>query len=569
MVLFALSPIVAPENIILNSFDVQDGPSVTENDKRLYTIQASIQSKEVHPRVFSGFKKLIIALLYTGLSIGVQLNSSINGSVIVDLANKYRISITEATCTMTIFMCGMATNVTICGPLTELHGRKNIVCYSTFISGLVTLCATFVNNFGGYMAFRFFAGFFGAPALLVAGSVIKDLFNDKQRAYALLLVSVLIGSMPAVGGIAARSALEHNIIKNLNQINLIPGLIITIFGILAILFVRETYIPVINKRLEKKVNRSKSTKRRLVEHFNLELAHNLDHKKNDSPIEGPENGQVTIKAVADENSASENHSIIIRADMNIEKDQSKGYVNMLLRKLLLPYRFLADPLLMTLTIISSYYSGSMYLHVTNFPSIIKEYHNNSRVNNTNNIVSPDIVGIAFTIGLASFGSCLLFLCSYIYSAMITTHKEAIPELKLLPLLLGAILITSSSAVIYCTDVYFSNLNQIFIAQILHGAGFFLTQQSVFLYIMEIYGQKSASACSLMLLFRNLIGGLIPLFGSQIIFMYNNKAFLIFGIINIVFAVIVGLTIAFGYKIRKTLKHCVVQTRYKNYENSSA
>ncbi|KAK9447547.1 major facilitator superfamily domain-containing protein [Limtongia smithiae] len=95
-------------------------------------------------------------------------------------------------------------------PLSELYGRKYVICSSTFIYAMFNLACSLSQNTPSFLAFRFLGGFLGSAAMVVGGGVIQDTFPRERMgtvssAFALgPLLGPNLG--PIIGGFMAENA---------------------------------------------------------------------------------------------------------------------------------------------------------------------------------------------------------------------------------------------------------------------------------------------------------------------------------------------------------------------------
>lgn len=597
MRLFKNSPVLKVENINISQVaETQPssnscGPPTTE-----LIIQVNSQSVEQNPRKFVSLKKFLIVFVYTCFSIGVQLSSSITGILIFEIAEHYNTTIWKASLPTPVFLFGMGINIVICGPLTELHGRKNVVCISTFCSGVLTTGSAFIENFDAYLVTRFVAGILGAPASLAGGAVIHDLYDEKGGLYVLLFMSICISSMPSLAGVFAKKSIEWGLINSVNLINLVPGTIIIIFGILSIWAVDETYLPVKTKRLVRHINRHESFKKRIIREFSIYRS--MDETENftqqssnlrvsqilpkDSHVSITEydadaNMEITTKGLSKSEISLDSadpdlKNVLFKSSMEKQEIANNGYFGNLRVKLLFPYKLLGEGLVMMLNFFCAYFTGSMYFFVTSLPSFIqKKYSDDEDIaNNLNRIekktefLNPKNLGSIFTLGLVFLGGGVLLTYSIIFTNQIVKTKQYLPEMRLIPLLIGSFLISIATFLTYFSGKNFQNYIYILIAEFLHGAGYYLAQQSIIIYLVDIYNENSASACSLYFVFRNFISGIVPFVGNTMILYTQNKGFLGIAIFDSVIFLSMIFIIIKGYVFRMKMEYCIIKSKFKEF-----
>ena len=118
-----------------------------------------------------------------------------------ELQDKFAISYSQVNWTVAIPALGLATGPLFWSSFADIYGRRIIFIIGTVISLASTVGAGGANNYGGYMAARFFQGFGVSPAATVGMAVIGDLFFEYERGQKLGLWVLAIDSGLLVGPI--------------------------------------------------------------------------------------------------------------------------------------------------------------------------------------------------------------------------------------------------------------------------------------------------------------------------------------------------------------------------------
>lgn len=169
--------------------------------------------------------------------------SSIFSSSTGAVAHHFGVSVEVSTLSTSLYVLGYAFGPLIWGPFSELQGRKlpilvGMFGFSVFCFG----CAT-AKDLQTLMITRFFTGFFGSCPLAVVAAVFADMFDNTQRGVAVVIFSsmVFMGPMlgPFIGGFIQTSYLGWR--WNLY----LPGIMGSFAMILILLFMHETYAPVV------------------------------------------------------------------------------------------------------------------------------------------------------------------------------------------------------------------------------------------------------------------------------------------------------------------------------------
>jgi DHA1 family multidrug resistance protein-like MFS transporter len=116
----------------------------------------------------------------------LKLSASLNSSVLIALfstasipgiIDKFHVSQSTATLGLSLYVIGYGTGPIIFSPLSEIPsiGRRPIYIITLFIFIALQVPTLYANNIHTLLAMRFFAGFFGSPALATGGATIQDM----------------------------------------------------------------------------------------------------------------------------------------------------------------------------------------------------------------------------------------------------------------------------------------------------------------------------------------------------------------------------------------------------------
>ena len=146
---------------------------------------------------------LILGLLsmLTPLAIDMYLPSF--GSIASDLhVSKERIQTTLA-----LFTMGFAVGQLLWGPLSDSYGRKPTIIVGVIVAAVIALWLTQVGELYHFYILRFLQGFFGSAPAVVAGALLRDLFN--KEAFSKMMSMIMLVTMvaplvaPILGGYIA------------------------------------------------------------------------------------------------------------------------------------------------------------------------------------------------------------------------------------------------------------------------------------------------------------------------------------------------------------------------------
>ncbi|KAF5373395.1 hypothetical protein D9757_009759 [Collybiopsis confluens] len=175
--------------------------------------------------------------------------SSMLAPALPEIASKYGVTSPTMTALMlSIFLIPFALGPLVLAPLSEMYGRTWILHLGTFFSLAFNLGCAFSPSAGSFICFRFLTGLSGSAPIAIGGGSISDLFHERERASAMAIYSVgpLIG--PAVGPIAGGFIAQKIAPK---WVFIILSALCGLLLLLGVLFLRETYAPVIQLQISK------------------------------------------------------------------------------------------------------------------------------------------------------------------------------------------------------------------------------------------------------------------------------------------------------------------------------
>ena len=169
---------------------------------------------------------LILGLLsmLTPLAIDMYLPSF--GDIAQDLSvPKERIQTTLA-----LFTLGFAFGQLLWGPLSDSFGRKLMILIGVLVAAFIALMLTQVDNIIHFYFLRFLQGFFGSAPAVVAGALLKDLFN--KEAFSKMMSMVMMVTMiaplvaPILGGYLADQFHWHSIFYLLSGLGFLSAFLV-------------------------------------------------------------------------------------------------------------------------------------------------------------------------------------------------------------------------------------------------------------------------------------------------------------------------------------------------------
>ncbi|KAF5314820.1 hypothetical protein D9619_007394 [Psilocybe cf. subviscida] len=167
------------------------------------------ENDQENPMNWSLRKRIFVLGLISFLTFSVYIGSAIYTPSIPGIIERFQVSQTTATLGLSLYVIGYGVGPLLFSPLSELPsiGRNPLYIITLFLFVIVQIPTIYAPNIQTLLAMRFFAGFFGSPALATGGASIQDMFPIIKLPYALIVWSVaaVCGPVlgPVIGGFAA------------------------------------------------------------------------------------------------------------------------------------------------------------------------------------------------------------------------------------------------------------------------------------------------------------------------------------------------------------------------------
>ncbi|KAF6528714.1 hypothetical protein HZS61_000026 [Fusarium oxysporum f. sp. conglutinans] len=189
---------------------------------------------------------LICVSLFTFIS---PLTSTMVAPALASIGETLHIdSSLELALTLSIFVAAYAVGPLFWGPISELRGRVIVLQISNLWFLCFNLGCALSQNKSSMIAFRFLAGIGGSAPLAVGSGTISDMFQPEERGRAISVYSVAPLLGPALGPIGGGWIAETTTWRWVFYSTTIAcGFV----QVAALLFLKETYAPVILERKKK------------------------------------------------------------------------------------------------------------------------------------------------------------------------------------------------------------------------------------------------------------------------------------------------------------------------------
>ncbi len=154
---------------------------------------------------------------------------------------------------LSIFVLAYAVGPLFLGPLSEIYGRTIVLQLTNLVYLLFNLVCGFSKNKVQLLVFRFLSGFGGSAPLAIGGAVLGDCFRPEQRGLAIGIYSLMPLLGPAVGPVAGGFISEATTWRWIFWSTTMFDAMVQVVGLL---FLQETYAPVLLQRKAAKLRKS-------------------------------------------------------------------------------------------------------------------------------------------------------------------------------------------------------------------------------------------------------------------------------------------------------------------------
>ncbi|KAH8893689.1 MFS general substrate transporter [Thozetella sp. PMI_491] len=189
------------------------------------------------------YMQIVVIAVYTLI---VNLAATMFAPGAAQLAADFGITDTTViSMTVSIYVLGFAIGPMILAPLSELYGRLPVYIGSGIVYVAFLLGSAFSTDTAMFIVFRFFCGCAGAASMAISGGTLADVIAVEQRAkwMSLFVMGPMLGPVigPIAGGFIAQTIGWR---WDFRILLIVSGAV----GVLAVVFLRETYAPVLLRR---------------------------------------------------------------------------------------------------------------------------------------------------------------------------------------------------------------------------------------------------------------------------------------------------------------------------------
>lgn len=169
-----------------------------ETSNRLLDVVAFSSADVEDARNWSRLKKSLVVFQVSLLTFTVGFGSPIFAPAEVQLIERYHVNQATADSGLAVYVLGFSLGPLFWGPMSEMYGRRLPYLISWPLLVACTVPSAFSNNVSVMIAFRFFAGCFGACASNNGLGILSDMYSSadvrgRSKAMAWLALTFCVG----------------------------------------------------------------------------------------------------------------------------------------------------------------------------------------------------------------------------------------------------------------------------------------------------------------------------------------------------------------------------------------
>lgn len=240
--------------------DVEKGgePGTPRDFDPAFDVTCEADTDPDSPRTFNKPRKWLIVAVVATCSICVTVNSSLYTTTYDQIVPYFNSNREIATLGLSTFVIGLMIGPMILAPLSEFFGRRLTYIGSFAMIFIWLIPCAVAKNIATILVTRFFQGFFSSAFLSVAGGTIGDMFNKQELSFPMMIYSASPFLGPVLGPLIGGFINEFTDWRWSFWVLLIwTGVEL----VLLIIFVPETYQPVLLKWRAAKMRKEKNDDR--------------------------------------------------------------------------------------------------------------------------------------------------------------------------------------------------------------------------------------------------------------------------------------------------------------------
>ncbi|SCO88538.1 related to fluconazole resistance protein (FLU1) [Fusarium oxysporum] len=215
-----------------------------------------------NPVNWSDTKKKIVVLCTSVLVINSTMGSALPSMAIPDITKDFGITSEEqSVLPISVYLIGYVLGPVVWGPLSEHYGRRDLSLVTFCLFTIFTMACALAPTWPALLVFRFFCGAFASSPIAIVAGILADVYNDPRtrgRAFAIFMVCTTGGPIlsPILSGFAGPNIGWRWVFW--------IALIIAGFTLVLIIFLPETYGPILLSRRARKLRKQDPSSRAIA-----------------------------------------------------------------------------------------------------------------------------------------------------------------------------------------------------------------------------------------------------------------------------------------------------------------
>ncbi|QLG73472.1 hypothetical protein HG535_0E05560 [Zygotorulaspora mrakii] len=466
-------------------------PSLPSKDA--YEVTFDGPNDPIHPFNWPMNKKILTCVILGLNCIAIAMGSSIFASAVIQICEIYHVIQVVAVLGVTLFVIGFAASPVIYAPLSEIYGRRGVLCIAAFGYAIFQFAVATGKDLQTIMICRFFGGLIGAAPMAVVPAAFADMFDTNLRGKAICLFALGIFVGPIIAPVIGSYIVQHTTWRWLEYV---IGIFASVVCVSIVLFFEETHHPTI--LVNKAVMMRKKTN-----NWGIHAAH--------------EDVELSIKEI-------------------VQKTVTRPIVMLF-----------TEPVLLFVSMYNSFVYGILYLLLEAYPIVFVEGYG-FRVNG-------ELPYLALIIGMF-FGGALIWVCERDYLRRVRKNGGLVPEARLIPMVFAGVSFSIGILWFCWTGNYHNKVHWMVptVGGSFIGFGLIGIFLPCLNYIIESYLLLAASAVAANTFLRSMFGAAFPLFAGYMFHgMGTNWAGLLLGLFAAALIPVPLLLLKYGKGIRQKSK----------------
>ncbi|VZH88605.1 unnamed protein product [Fusarium fujikuroi] len=215
-----------------------------------------------NPVNWSDTKKKLVLLCTSVLVINSTMGSALPSMAIPDITKDFGITSEEqSVLPISVYLIGYVLGPVVWGPLSEHYGRRDLSLVTFCLFTIFTMACALAPTWPALLIFRFFCGAFASSPIAIVAGILADVYNDPRtrgRAFAIFMVCTTGGPIlsPILSGFAGPNIGWRWVFW--------IALIIAGSTLVLIIFLPETYGPILLSRRARKLRKQDPSSRAIA-----------------------------------------------------------------------------------------------------------------------------------------------------------------------------------------------------------------------------------------------------------------------------------------------------------------